>query len=314
MAEVLFNNLVVISFVLYIQLEVFFFLCYNPVILLNKSLKIMKANQTQSLLTCQVTNTPYFVIFFAIFVFIKPSSITMFSLFTFSIIYLCKVSQLLEKTTGSIKVNNTTYLVLPTFASFLFLLMFVKSFLTFFFFVEIYGVLYYFLFLTSYQFTNQTILKYKNGLLLLLWNNFLTTLFLGLGCLFLAKTSGSTAFTELTFLEIDNKSIYFFLIGLFWKLGLPLFHFFKLEVYKYLLKENVFLFSIVTTLFNLIIFYMFISQPILFSCIYSHNLLALVGLFTIVLAIVNLKLTNFLQFFAFSGVFTLMTVLTVFLI
>jgi hypothetical protein len=303
-----------VTFVLYTQLEVFFFLCYNPIILLNKSLKLIKSNQTQSVLTTSVTNTPYFILFFILFFFIKSNSVIILSLFTFSIIYLFKVSQLLEKVTNTITSNNIVYLVLPTFVSFLYLLIFVKSLLTFFFFIEIYGVLYYFLFLTNYQFTNQTILKYKNGLLFLLWNNFLTTLFLGLGCLFLAKNSGSTAFSELIFLEIDNKSIYFFLIGLFWKLGLPLFHFFKLEVYKYLLKENVFLFSIITTLFNLIIFYVFISEPTLFSCVYTHNLLVLAGVFTIVLTVVNLKLTSFLQFFALSGVFTLMTVLTVFLI
>jgi len=289
-------------------------LCYNPVILLNKSLKLIKSNQTQSVLTTSVTNTPYFIFYFILFFFIKSNSVIIFSLFTFSIIYLFKVSQLLEKATNTVTSNNIVYLVLPTFVSFLYLLIFVKSLLTFFFFIEIYGVLYYFLFLTNYQFTNQTILKYKNGLLFLLWNNFLTTLFLGLGCLFLAKNSGSTAFSELTFLEIDNKSIYFFLIGLFWKLGLPLFHFFKLEVYKYLLKENVFLFSIITTLFNLIIFYVFISEPTLFSCVYTHNLLVLAGVFTIALTVVNLRLTSFLQFFALSGVFTLMTVLTVFLI
>lgn len=168
-AEVLFNNLVIITFVLYTQLELFFFLCYNPIILLNKALKLTKANQVQVLLISQNTNTPYFFLFFFLFFFIKSNSINMFSLFTFSVIYLFKVSQLLEKTVNNTnKANNIIYLVLPTFISFLYLLIFIKSLLTFFFFIEIYGVLYYFLFLTSYQFTNQTILKYKNGLLFLL--------------------------------------------------------------------------------------------------------------------------------------------------
>ena len=178
--------------------------------------------------------------------------------------------------------------------------------------MELYGVLYYFCFLTSYNFTNQTILKYKNGLLLLLWNNFLTTFFLSLGCILLLKEYGTTNFLDFNFIVSDTFSIFFFMIGLFWKLGLPIFHFFKLEVYRYLLKENVFLFSSLTILINFIIFYFFFHQNIVFSIIYSYKFIFIMILVCIVLLIVNLKIFNFLQFFALSGMFTLTTVLTIF--
>jgi hypothetical protein len=109
-------------------------------------------------------------------------------------------------------------------------------------------------------------------------------------------------------------AVYFFLLGLFWKLGLPVFHFFKLEVYKFLLKENVFLFSILTTIINVVLLFFCLTEPSIFTALFTHNIFVLFILFAVCLVIINLKLTNFLQFFALSGVFTMTTVLTVFLI
>jgi len=143
------------------------------------------------------------------------------------------------------------------------------------------------------------------------WNNFLTTFFLALGCFYMLKEEGTTDFYELSLLRSDLYPIYFFAVGLFWKLGLPLFHFFKVEVYKYLLRENVFLFSIITTIINTVLLIVFVSQPVVFNTIYLNNFLVIILVFSIILAIVNLNLSNILQFFAFSGVFTLATVLTV---
>lgn len=40
----------------------------------------------------------------------------------------------------------------------------------------------------------------------------------------------------------------------------------------------------------------------------------LLVIFAIILILMNLKMSNFLQFFALSGIFTLTTVLTVFLV
>ena len=314
MAEILFSKIFIVSFILFLHLESFYYLCYSPVVFLNKVLKISKTNQVQFFLINQKSSSVYlFIVFLSLF-FYKSSSVILISLLFMSCVFLFKVSGTLDKLYLKNSPNNIIYLVLPSFILFLYILFFIKSLLTLFFFIELYGVLYYFCFLTSYNFTNQTILKYKNGLLLLLWNNFLTTFFLGLGCFFLAKNSGSTDFVELTLLRSNFLSIYFFLLGVFWKLGLPLFHFFKLEVYKYLLKENVFLFSIVTTLTNIIILYVCFTQPVFFSVVYSNNFLSIILLFAINLALVNLKLVSFLQFFAFSGVFTITTILTIFLI
>ncbi len=314
MAEVFFNNIVMVAFIFFLQVEAFYFVCYSPIISLSKSMKITKTHSTKTFLNSVTSNGYYFLLFFLFLFCFKIPSTNAVILTVLAVIFLYKVDLALSKFDTSIQSNNIIQFILPTFVSFFFLLFFVKSFLTFFFFIELYGVLYYFCFLTSYNFTSQTILKYKNGLLMLLWNNFLTTFFLGLGCFFMVKTSGSTSFTELQFLQVDTTAVTFFLIGLFWKLGLPLFHFFKLEVYKYLLKENVFLFSILTTLMNVILFYFCFTQPSVFSVVYQYNLLLLTVVFAITLIITNLKLTNLLQFFALSGVFTLSTILVVFLI
>lgn len=74
------------------------------------------------------------------------------------------------------------------------------------------------------------------------------------------------------------------------------------------------MFSILTALFNTSILYFCFMQPVIFNTIYLQNFFVLFIVFAVVLAIINLKLTSMLHFFAFSGVFTLTTVVTVFLI
>lgn len=303
-----------VTFLLYLQIEFYYSLCYSNVIFLNKLLRITKSVTPQNYLSAPGSNSVYFAIILLAIFFSKAGGLLFSSLLIFSVLYLMNVNKVLEKITKTSSKNNAIYLVLPTFAIFFYFLYFVKSLLTLFFFIEVYSVLYYFCFLTSYTFTNQTILKYKNGLLFLLWNNFLTTFFLGLGCFCALRASGTTDFAELSIIYTSLPSLYFFLVGLFWKLGLPLFHFFKLEVYKYLLRENVFLFSVITTLINTVILFVCLSQPILYNTIYLYNFLILTILFSVILAIINLNLTNILHFFALSGVFTMSTVLTVFLI
>lgn len=314
MAEVFFNNIVLVSFLLYFQAEAFYFLCYNHVIFFSKGLRVSKSNSVTSNLGTNITHSVYFLFLFFSLLSLKGSFTALTLLLLLSSVYLFKLNQVLEKIITTITSNNTIHLVLPTFSIFFFLFFFLKSFLTLFFFIELYGVLYYFCFLTSYSFTNQTLLKYKNGLLLLLWNNFLTTFFLAIACFLMTKNFGTTNFYELYYITTSTSYIYIFLIGLFWKLGLPLFHFFKLEVYKYLLRENVFLFSILTTAINVSILYLCVLQPVVFNTIYLQNFFIIFVMFAILLLIINLKLTNILYFFALSGVFTLTTVITVFLI
>lgn len=215
MAEVSFNSLGLVTFLLYLQIEFYYSLCYSNVIFFNKLLRITKAVTPQSYLSAPGSNSVYFIIILLAVFFSKTGGLVVSSLLFFSVVYLNSVNTILEKISVTSSKNNAIYMVLPAFSIFFYFLYFVKSLLTLFFFIEVYSVLYYFCFLTSYTFTNQTILKYKNGLLFLLWNNFLTTFFLGLGCFCALRSSGTTDFTELSLIYQSLPSLYFFLVGLF---------------------------------------------------------------------------------------------------
>lgn len=314
MAELYFNSLSLLSVILYFQIEMFLLLCYNNVIFLSKVLRVKKTENHSNMLVGANANS-FFLFFFVVgLLCLKGGSQFSTVLFMFISIFVLKLNSILNKLMNQSVNSNILQFILPLFVGSVYFLVYIKSYLTLLFFIEVYGVLYYFCYLTSYTFTNQTILKYKNGLLMLLWNNFLTTFLLALGCFFITRESGTTSFAELALLDSNALYIYLFLLGLSWKLGLPIFHFFKLEVYKYLLKENVFLFSILTTIVNLIIVFFCLTQPTIFNAIYLHNYVIFVVLFASVLVLINLKLTNLLQFFALSGVLTMTTLLTVYLI
>lgn len=150
--------------------------------------------------------------------------------------------------------------------------------------------------------------------MLLLWNNFLTTILLSFSCLFFFKIYGTTSFSELQLITNTSKIVYLYLIAVGWKLGLPLFHFFKLEVYQYLLRENVFLFSIITVVINLFILFFLLKIEIVYFSLYSNNFIVLILLVLVNILILNLKLQSMLLFFAVSGLVTTTTLLTVFII
>lgn len=313
MAEILFSKWCILLFILFFHSEFFIYLCYNFTFLTVGSLKTFSFKHFSDNYSLININKAYLIIFVISILFssTKTQEFSCIIWLITPIIYI--INNFFEKLIN-FKINNNIYLVLTSFLFFLIFILFINSFLTLFFFIELYGVLYYFFFLTSYKFTIQTLLKYKNGLLMLLWNNFLTTLFLALGCIFLLKDCGTTLFLDLKLVTLDYLSIVLFMFGLFWKLGLPIFHFFKLEVYKYLIKENVFLFSILTILINFCIFYIFFNQSIVFSMLYLYNFISLVVMICIIIVIINIKTFNILQFFALSGILTLTTILTIFIL
>lgn len=313
-AEVSFNSNCLVAFILYIQVEAYYYVCYNNFIFFNKTLRLASTQKANSQLFSYTDNSLYFIFFLLSIFFYRHNNFTNCSLILLSTLFMVFLVKVLHNVTNYSTTNNTVFLVLPSFITLTYLVFFVKSLLVFFFFIEVYSVLYYFCFLSSYNFTNQTLLKYKNGILFLLWNNFLTTVFLVLGCFLTLRFTGTTNFYELSLIADNLPCLYFFVIGLFWKLGLPVFHFLKLEIYKYLLRENVFLFSVLTTLINVIILFIMLSQPIVFNTLLMHNWIIIILSFTILLSVVNLNLSNILQFFAFSSLFTVATVLTVFVI
>lgn len=315
MAEICLNKYFLISFVLLLQIEFFYFLCYDYAYSFLKFFKIDKLTTSINTNTFNSYNILLFSYFFFALLFTKNFYNFTFLSLIFTVFFLLITFIVLTNYINKTKNNkNVMIYIIPLFGIFLIFFCYIESFLSFFFLIEIYGVLYYFVFLTNHQLTNQTLLKYKNNLLLLLWNNFLTTMFLALSCYFFFKFFATTSFFELSYLTSKTNIVYLFIFGLFWKMGLPLFHFFKLEIYKYLLNENIFLFSILTALINIFIFFFCFNLDIVFSSIYSYNFIVILLVFFLNMLIFNLKLQSFLLFFAFSGIITLATLLTLFII
>lgn len=153
---------------LVLQLEMYYFLCHNNVIFFTKFLRLRRGGQHDTILTKSYTNYVYFLIVLLTFFINKSLNAPLSGLLLCSILYLALLSGVLEKSTNKKLSMNIIYLILPTFSFFVFFLFSVNSFLTLFFLIEVYSVLYYFCFLTSYKFSNQTILTYKSGLLFLL--------------------------------------------------------------------------------------------------------------------------------------------------
>lgn len=302
-------------FVLGFQLEVFLSLCYSNYVFFVKHLKFAKVLEQPHAVLNQSLNSFYFTFLFILSLFFKASNIQHTMYIFLSIFSLYLLDKVLSYFSLFTKLNTNFFLITtPLLVGFIYFFSTIKSFLLFFFMVELFGVIYYFSFLSSYSLTNQTLLKYKNGLLLLLWNNFLTTLFLALSCFLLLRRFGTTHFLELELLVGSSSILYLYLLGLGWKLGLPVFHFFKVEVYKYLLRENIFFFSIVTTIINVGLLYFILSITVMFTTLYLDNYLLIPILFSLVLILNNLKLYSILHYFALSSVFTMTTLLIVFLI
>lgn len=310
MAELLTSNFIFLSFILILQIEFFYFLCYEYCIFFSKTFKISSTVKNYENKTFFNYNSLVLVLMFLIslfskYNFFKNSLFFIFFLFSLAFLnYSLKCFYLFQKNS-----KTQIQLVISLFFGFFLTIQLVKDFFTFFFFIEIYGVMYFFFFLTSYNLTNFTILKYKNSILLLLWNNFLTTIFLSVSCFFLLKSYGTTNFTELATLNSTPTILGLFLIGLAWKLGIPFFHFFKLEIYKFLTRENIFFFSVITSLVNILIFYFSIQIPVIYTLLYLNNWLFVFIFFLINLVIYNLNIQSVLVFFALSSLITVATVL-----
>lgn len=151
------------------QVEFFTNICYNNLIFFTKINQVFKANQLASNLNnARGVDTVFLTIIFITFLTLKGSNATLFGFILILIIYILNLLRVLSFLKDSYLTNSSIHIVIVSLVVFFYFLFFLKSFLTLFFFVELYGVIYYFFFITNYSLTSQTILKYKNGILLLL--------------------------------------------------------------------------------------------------------------------------------------------------
>lgn len=182
---------------------------------------------------------------------------------------------------------------------------YVKNFLILIFVLELVNVVYYFFFLNFNFSDEESYVKYRNLLSLFLWNSFIV---LCMSCLLnfiLIFTSGTLDFAELGYVKNINFIIWqFILVTIFWKAGAPGFHFFKIEVYRYIPRHLVFIFSAYTLYFNyfILMFILFSFYPILvYNNYFMLVYLLIINIFLLMRANNGGSLYNF---FAYSSVNT----------
>jgi hypothetical protein len=167
-AELAFNKFIIFTVICFYQTELFLSLCYKNYIQLNKFLREKRKLSLNLLVFNENSNITF--IFGILVIILNKGYVNLPLLLLLVVIFSVFLLNFVLVKLSYIKVTNTNFynLILPNMIFFLASLSYVDSFITLFFFIELYGVFYYFSFLTTYSLTNQTLLKYKNGLLLLL--------------------------------------------------------------------------------------------------------------------------------------------------
>lgn len=218
--------------------------------------------------------------------------------FSFFIIFL-----ILNKYIASYIQNYLNFLNFNILMFFI-IFFFIKNYVTLYIIIELYAILFYFFFLNiDFNSKQLYLIQYKNSLLLYLFNNFLTSILFLFGINFIISFYGSINFNELNFFSLIKPDwhLYFIVLAFIFKLGLPGYHFLKIELYKYLSLSNVILFSVITLYINyLFTFFIFNQNLIFFLLNYFKifNLIIFCGLFFF---IQKLKISNFQEFVAYSG-------------
>jgi hypothetical protein len=311
LAGLVVNKHFFILILLFFQLEIIFQLCRNFYIY---CLKLIE-NFVQS--SSLVTNNSFFYnIPIFIFIVTRKGNIDIlffYSFFIFLVIFLVNTMFTLYGYNTKYKLN---IIMLINFFLFMCVSLFttIDSLISFLFILELISVLYYFYFLNNYNLTKLNLLHYKNSLLFFLWNSFLTTVFFNLLMWYSLRYNGIISLHELNYFDNNKLFIILLIASISWKIGLPLFHFFKVELYKFLVKESLFMFSMVSTIINIFILLFVISQYFVYSMLLSYSFFSLILLSLLGVIFVNLNITNFLYFLAYSGLITLSTVLALTLI
>lgn len=224
---------------------------------------------------------------------------------TLSIITLLTYVVLLYKKT----INNFKFLnlIFQVIIFIFFALTQVNNFLSLFFFMELLAICYYFFFLTSINNKIQPNLnKIKNLLILYLWNSFWTSLLFALFLILLLYKYGTINFSEILLLWKINDwyVVYFFFFSLLLKIGLPLMHFIKLQIYNFFDWNLVFFYSIVTTLINFS-FLIIISNYSFFLLFLQNISLVNILIFANIFILINTyKVWTLLNFLLFSVITT----------
>jgi len=187
----------------------------------------------------------------------------------------------------------------------------VKDLVLFLFILELIGITYYFFFLNKLSTTNLTFLKYKNLISFYLWTSFLVLIAISVAILITVYNYGTLYFSELNLFTygFNEYTWQFLLFSLLWKIGAPGYHFFKLQIYQFLPLYTLLLFSVVSLFINfLLLQFMLMSLvPIFFFS--KAIILVYLLLFNFVLLLSLQSHLPFYDFFGYSSINTLGTVL-----
>lgn len=182
---------------------------------------------------------------------------------------------------------------------------YINSLIVFFLFIEVYAILFYFIFLNNIKIDQSfSVLKLKNTLILYLLSNFLTTVLLLLGLIGIVEFYGSCHINELNVLvSPSNLSLsgIFIIIGFFIKLSLPMVHFLKFEIYKYIPSSFVILFSSVLLCVNYFLVINFLNFTMFLYLINTYKLGYIIIVTNLLVLTQKLKLVSFNEFIAYSG-------------
>ena len=182
--------------------------------------------------------------------------------------------------------------------------------------LELLSVSYYYYFVFQSQKNYVNFIQLKNLLSFYLWLSFLTFALLVLTTFTIYFFIGTGNFKEMQMLNRHVSGFWWALLvsSLLWKLGAPGFHFFKLELYKYLSLFFLVFFSIITLYINCFIlsFLGSVFAPILkFSGLWLLIIIMFFNIFLLQQGLTNLK---FYQFIALSSVNSLSFCLLLFFI
>lgn len=188
-----------------------------------------------------------------------------------------------------------------------FMFAFIDNFLSLFFLLEILAICYFFFFLFSVnnEITNN-FNQFKNLLILYLWNSFWTSLMFSIYITLLIYNYNTIYFTDLKILWSESEWYlpYIFFFSIFLKLGLPFFHFFKMQIYYLLNLKLIFFYSIITTLSNLC-FLIIISQLEICKLYIENSYIFLILIIGNVLLLINaFKFWNIYNLFLYSAITT----------
>lgn len=308
MAGVSLNLISVFSFLLFGIIEIFFFQYYTKYKF--STLKNFKNNITS---VVNVINSNIHTNFILLWHFVSYiifkiqnyrffNNLIFFNIFFFFFLFFAIFFFFNSKNT----LIKNLYSYQSIFLS-LFLLVYVaiivSDYISFLLIIETITTLYFFFFLKYSYNSTLTFNRYKNLISYYLWLSFFTLIFIVINLIQWVYLFGTLNFIELQYVAVSGKPIIFIILAFFWKLGVSGFHFFKLEVYKYLDVFPLLLFSTLSLVINtFLLIYLFFILSSLIS--YNIWIFIFIIICNILLLLQGLDKVYLFYFFAISSINT----------